>query len=179
MDSRLLVRRIAGAAIVALAIAACNGNAGNAKKTAPEENRNARVGEPAPNWSEPTAPGGSLSLASLRGKVVYLNFFATWCPPCNEEAPAIDALQREFGSKGLQVVGVDVLENAGKAASFRKQHNLSYPAVVDDGTLRDEYQVNGLPVHVFIDRSGVVRKIVVGELSAGDMRANVLRLLPQ
>jgi thiol-disulfide isomerase/thioredoxin len=108
---------------------------------------------------------------------VYLNFFATWCPPCNEEAPAINALQRQYAASGLQVVGVDVLENAKKAAQFRREHQLLYPAVVDEGTLRDQYNVNGLPVHVFIDRQGIVRKIVVGELSAADMRTDVERIL--
>ena len=173
MDSRTLLR-VAGAAGVVLALAACSG--ATAKKGAADD-RIAHVGQPAPSWSEATAPSGTLSLASLRGKVVYLNFFATWCPPCNEEAPQIESLQRQFGSKGLQVVGVDVLENARKAESFRQAHRLSYPEVVDDGTLRDQYNVNGLPVHVFIDRTGVVRNVIVGELSAEAMRANVTALL--
>ncbi len=173
MDSRTLLR-LAAAAGVVLALAACSGS--TAKKGAADD-RIAHVGQPAPSWSEATAPSGTLSLASLRGKVVYLNFFATWCPPCNEEAPQIESLQRQFGSKGLQVVGVDVLENARKAESFRQAHRLSYPEVVDDGTLRDQYNVNGLPVHVFIDRTGVVRNVIVGELSAEAMRANVTALL--
>jgi cytochrome c biogenesis protein CcmG/thiol:disulfide interchange protein DsbE len=176
MDSRVCARRI-GLALALVAFAACNGNANEAKKPAQVDDRIARVGQPAPSWSEPTSQGTSLALASLRGKVVYLNFFATWCPPCNEEAPAIDALQRRFGARGLRVVGIDVLENPRKAALFRSEHRLSYPAVIDDGSLRDQYAVNGLPVHVFIDRQGVVRNIVVGELSTEDMRANVLRLL--
>ncbi|MGA8534773.1 MAG: TlpA disulfide reductase family protein [Candidatus Tumulicola sp.] len=176
MGSVAGARRAAGA-VALVALVACAGNASATKKAAENEDRTARVGRAAPNWSEPTDQGTNLALASLRGKVVYLNFFATWCPPCNEEAPAIDALQRQYGSKGLQIVGVDVLENARKAALFRSEHHLSYPAVVDDGTLRDQYAINGLPVHVFIDRQGTVRSIVVGELSAGDMRANVLRLL--
>jgi cytochrome c biogenesis protein CcmG/thiol:disulfide interchange protein DsbE len=176
MDSRIGICRIA-AAVAALSMVACSGNAGATKKRGQGGDQIARVGRAAPNWSEPTSQGTSLALASLRGKVVYLNFFATWCPPCNEEAPAIEGLQRQYGAKGLQVVGIDVLENARKAALFRSGHHLSYPAVVDDGTLRDQYAVNGLPVHVFIDRAGVVRNVVVGELSAEDMRANVLRLL--
>jgi cytochrome c biogenesis protein CcmG/thiol:disulfide interchange protein DsbE len=137
----------------------------------------ARVGQPAPAWSEPAVPGGTLSLASLHGKAVYLNFFASWCPPCNEEAPTLNALQKQYGGRGLQIVGVDVLENARKAEQFRSDHKLAYPAVVDDGTLRNQYDVNGLPVHVFIDRKGVVRDVVVGELSAADMRGHVLKLL--
>ncbi len=176
MDSRAGAQRIA-AALIALCLIACASGANGTKKQSSADDRIARVGQPAPAWSEPTSQGTTLALASLRGRVVYLNFFASWCPPCNEEAPAIEALQREYGSKGLQVVGVDVLENARKAALFRAQHRLSYPALVDDGALRDQYAVNGLPVHVFIDRSGVVRNIVVGEISPQDMRANVVRLL--
>lgn len=174
MDERNIGRRLAALA-AALAISACNSSA--ARKSGASESRTARIGEPAPNWSEPVAPTGTLSLASLRGKVVYLNFFATWCPPCGEEAPEIERLQREYGPQGLQVVGIDVLENARKAALFRQMHRLSYPAVVDDGTLRDQYNVNGLPVHVFIDRNGVVRNLIVGELSGAEMRANIQRLL--
>jgi thiol-disulfide isomerase/thioredoxin len=137
----------------------------------------ARVGQPAPSWSEASLPGPTLSLASLDGKAIYLNFFATWCPPCNDEAPAIDQLARKYAGRGLQVVGVDVLENRPKAAAFRAQYHLTYPVVVDAGPLRAQYQINGLPVHVFIDRTGIVRKIVVGELSPAGMRDNVERIL--
>jgi cytochrome c biogenesis protein CcmG, thiol:disulfide interchange protein DsbE len=168
--------RLAGLAIaVALGFAACgHGSNTNGSGSANEQ---ARVGEPAPGWSEPSLPGATLSLASLRGKPIYLNFFATWCPPCNEEAPAIDALAKTYASRGLAVVGVDVLENSSKAAAFRAQHHLTYPVVIDSGILRRQYEINGLPVHVFIDRTGVIRKIVVGELSPAGMRENVERIL--
>jgi thiol-disulfide isomerase/thioredoxin len=106
-----------------------------------------------------------------------LNFFATWCPPCNAEAPAIDGLYRRYAARGLQVVGVDVLESAPKAASFARAHGVTYPVVVDDGTMRDRYRVNALPVHVFIDRHGVVRQIVDGEMDASQMRAAIERVL--
>ncbi len=137
----------------------------------------AAVGKPAPSFQEPTTTGATLSLDSLRGKAVYLNFFASWCPPCNAEAPDVSALQEQFASRGLQVVGIDVLENAAKAQSFVQQHHLTYPAVVDSGTLRDQYSINGLPVHVFIDRTGIVRKIEIGELSKAQMEADVHSVL--
>jgi thiol-disulfide isomerase/thioredoxin len=108
---------------------------------------------------------------------VYLNFFATWCPPCNEEAPAINALQKQYAARGLQVVGIDELENQKKAASFVRKFRLVYPAIVDDGTLQSQYQINGLPVHVFIDRSGVIKKIVVGEMSGKQIASAVRGLL--
>jgi cytochrome c biogenesis protein CcmG/thiol:disulfide interchange protein DsbE len=159
---------------LAFVLGACSHGGAGSGASQPQT---AHVGRSAPSWSEPSLPGPSLSSASLRGKAVYLNFFATWCPPCNEEAPTIDALQRTYGARGLQVVGVDVLENARKATLFRAQHHLSYPVVVDEGALRDQYDVNGLPVHVFIDRGGIVQKIVVGELPPEAMRVNVERIL--
>jgi cytochrome c biogenesis protein CcmG/thiol:disulfide interchange protein DsbE len=168
-----LVRLVA--ALACSALVACGGATG--KNDSAAANGPARVGRVAPSWEEPAVPSGTLSLQSLRGKVVYLNFFATWCPPCNEEAPEIERLQRQYGGAGLQVVGVDVLENGRKAEEFRRSHALTYPTVVDDGRLRDQYAVNGLPVHVFIDRQGIVRRIAVGELSAAEMGENVRRLL--
>lgn len=137
----------------------------------------ARVGQLAPQWTQKTASGVSLSMASLRGKPVYLNFFATWCPPCNEEAPDINALQKQYAQRGLQTVGVDELEDAKKAAQFVRKYGLIYPAVVDDGTLQTQYSVNGLPVHVFIDRRGVIRKIVTGEMSKNAIAAAIRSIL--
>lgn len=158
---------------VAVALSACERGGANSAG----ESSTASAGQPAPGWSESSIPGPTLSLASLHGKAVYLNFFATWCPPCNAEAPAIDALARTYRARGLAVVGVDVMESRAKAAGFRSGHNLSYPVVIDAGTLRDQYKINGLPVHVFIDREGIVQKIVVGELSPAGMRANIERVL--
>jgi cytochrome c biogenesis protein CcmG, thiol:disulfide interchange protein DsbE len=167
-------RSLAVALACVFALAAC-AHGGNADSTGSPQI--ARVGGPAPAWTETSLPGPTLSLAGLRGKAVYLNFFATWCPPCNAEAPAINDIARTYGGKGLQVVGVDVLENAHKAAEFRDQHHLLYPVVVDDGVLRDQYRVDGLPVHVFIDRSGIVRRVVVGEMSPAEMQSNAERIL--
>jgi cytochrome c biogenesis protein CcmG/thiol:disulfide interchange protein DsbE len=164
------VKSILAGLAVAAALCACSSTGGAAASVA-------HAGQPAPPWTEPLVPHGTLSLASLHGKAVYLNFFASWCPPCNEEAPAIEALQKRYASRGLRVIGIDVLENARKAESFRSEHRLSYPIVVDDGALRNQYNVNGLPVHVFIDRRGTVRRILVGELSAAQMQAQVRKLL--
>lgn len=170
------MRFFAGLAILALAGCSHGSNAtGNASNaTAPSV---AKIGAQAPAFNEPTVAGPSLSMAELHGKPVYLNFFATWCPPCNEEAPDVSAVAQQFKNNGLQVVGVDVLENQKKAQIFVDQHHLSYPAVVDSGTLRDAYNINGMPVHVFIDRSGVVKKIVIGELSKSEMIANIKSIL--
>lgn len=155
--------------LLLLSLAACSGTRGSGT--------NVLVGSAAPDWTATTTTGTTLALSSLRGKAVYLNFFASWCPPCNEEAPSINALQARYRSRGLQVVGVDVLENAQKAASFVAKHRLIYPAIVDRGVLRDQYSVNGLPVHVFIDRSGIIKRIQVGELSPAEMEDGIRAIL--
>ena len=165
-----------------LVLAACNhATGGTAASGAPAATQApltpAAVGQAAPDFDEPLASGGMLAMDSLKGKAVYLNFFASWCPPCNAEAPDVNAVYRKYERKGLDVVGVDVLENAQKATAFVDEHHLTYPAVVDNGALRDAFDINGLPVHVFIDRSGVVRKIVVGELSRAEMEADVKTIL--
>ncbi|HEV2262298.1 MAG TPA: TlpA disulfide reductase family protein [Candidatus Rubrimentiphilum sp.] len=135
--------------------------------------------QPAPNWTEPTSTGGTLSLSSLRGKAVYMNFFATWCGPCKDEAPFINTMQKRYGARGLQVVGIDEFENAKQAEIFRKRYGLVYPAVLDSGTLQSQYLVNGLPVHVFIGRNGIIHKIAVGQLSKAQIASNVAAILKQ
>jgi cytochrome c biogenesis protein CcmG/thiol:disulfide interchange protein DsbE len=156
-------------ALALASLCACSG--------AHSSNAIARVGSVAPNWTEPTASGGTLSLSSLRGRPVYLNFFATWCPPCNAEAPSINALQKRYIAQGLEVVGVDELEDRAKAAAFEQKYGLVYPAVIDSGTLQAQYDVNGLPVHVFIDRQGVIKEIVTGEMTEREIARHLRAIL--
>jgi len=164
---KALLRILATCAL--LTAAACS--------AAAKPDTHASVGHIAPNWIQPTSAGQRLSMESLHGKPVYLNFFATWCPPCNEEAPDINALQKQYAPRGLQVVGIDEVEDAKKAAQFVHKYSLVYPAVVDDGTLQTQYNVNGLPVHVFIDKRGVIRKIVQGEMTKKAIAAAIQSIL--
>jgi peroxiredoxin len=157
------------APLALVAIAACSGGSQGGKVAA--------AGSPAPDWTGKTIDGKALSLQSLHGKVVYLNFFATWCPPCNAEAPSIDKVWQANRNAGLQVIGVDVLESPAKAKLFQTEHSLTYPVIADDGTLRGQYSIEGLPVHAFIDRNGVVSKIVVGEMSPAQIQTTVAQLL--
>lgn len=163
-------------AALVLAATACSGNSSGGSKSG--TNATAQVGQAAPDWSDPLVVGsGSLTMAQLRGRPVFMDFFATWCPPCNAEAPMVNAAYKMYGPQGLQVIGVDVQENAQKAKQFVDQHQLTYPAVVDSGTLSDQYRINGMPVGVFIDKTGVVRKIEVGQLSPEQLNADIKSIL--
>ena len=111
---------------------------------------------PAADFDLPTADGkGSLSLVGLRGKVVVLNFWATWCPPCREEMPSMERLHQEFRAQGLEVVAVDVQESPKQAARFLRDFRLTFPAPLDaDGKVAARYQVRALPSTFLIDRAG-------------------------
>ena len=137
-----------------------------------------RAGDPEPALTFPTATGKTLALASYKGRPVYLNFFATWCPPCNSEAPSVGKLAAQYAKRGLAVIGVDELESATKAQSFITQYHLAYPAVLDaDGGALRAFGGFGLPVHIFIGRSGTVKLVHIGEMSPPEIEAAIKSIL--
>jgi cytochrome c biogenesis protein CcmG/thiol:disulfide interchange protein DsbE len=138
-----------------------------------------RPGDVAPPFTLTTADGKTISSATLRGKPVYLNFFASWCGPCRVETPSIVALSKKYAARGLHVVGVDVGENAGKAQGFAHDFGVPYALAIDpDSSTRPTYG-GGLyfPLHVFIDAKGIVRLYHPGEMSASDIEAAIAHIL--
>ncbi|MDE2571924.1 MAG: TlpA family protein disulfide reductase [bacterium] len=133
---------------------------------------------PAPAFTLPLADGaGSLSLASLKGHPVYLNYFASWCPPCNAEAPSLSKLAVRYAKKGLVVVGIDELESAKQALGFKNKYHLPYRVVLDaDGSVGAAYGVYALPVHVFIRRDGKVASYHPGEMDAAQIGAELAKI---
>jgi peroxiredoxin len=108
---------------------------------------------------------GDLTLRSLRGKAVVLNFWASWCAPCKEEIPSLEASWRQHRSKGLIVVGIDIMDASGDARSFAQRHGITYPLVRDDkGRSLDRFSVLSLPETLFVDRHG---RIVGDRISGG------------
>lgn len=137
----------------------------------------ARVGAPAPAFTLPRAGGGTITLRAYRGKGVYLNFFATWCPPCNEETPDIARIAGRYARRGLVVIGVDEQEDASKALGFIQKYRLVYPVALDDAVIRDAYGALGLPVHIFIDRSQTIKLIRIGAMSSGEIESAITSIL--
>ena len=112
----------------------------------------------APNFELPRLDGnGRLSLASLRGKGVVLNFWATWCRPCKQEIPALQAAWKRNRARGLMVVGIDIQDFTGEARSFARRIGMTYPLVRDGrGKTIGPYAVSGVPETLFVSRSGRV-----------------------
>ncbi len=135
------------------------------------------IGRERPAFSLPTLDGGSRSIGDFDGRVVLLNFWATWCPPCLEEVPALDALAAELRDRGLRVVGV-ALEERAPVARFAREHGVGYPLLPGGRAAFDiaaEYgNARGtLPYTVVIDRDGVIRAAHQGALTRDEARALV------
>ncbi|MGB8645950.1 MAG: TlpA disulfide reductase family protein [Anaerolineae bacterium] len=130
----------------------------------------AKIGQRAPEITlrllENGQFGQSRSLSEYQGKPVMINFWATWCPPCRDEFPAIEAKYRQYkDTQGLVVMGIDSQGDAGpgNAQQFIDRTGVSFPIwIADNPATEDRYQVDSLPTTVFIDRAGVIQDIVVG-----------------
>jgi peroxiredoxin len=125
---------------------------------------------PAPDFTLSTLSGTSLSLAELRGKVVLLNFWATWCVPCRQEMPAIEALYQRYKDRGLEVLAISLDKTpTATVEAFVKEMGVTYRIVLDPAwTTTRPYGVRGLPATFLIDRAG---NVVLRELGERDWMA--------
>ncbi len=128
----------------------------------------ARPNSPAPNVSLPALDGGSRVLAQERGKVVLLNFWATWCIPCRTEMPELQSLADELQGESFTLFTIDLQEDAATITPFRRELGLRLPVLLDeDGEVTRSYGVRALPATFLIDRKGVLRQQRLGPLSPG------------
>ena len=120
----------------------------------------------------------TLSLESLRGKVVVLNFWQSYCPPCEREAPDLVAASKRWADRDVVFLGIDVQDLRGKAREFLERFEIRYPNVADSGPLVGRYGVIGYPETFFIDRSGrVVPPHIVGPATQEDLDQGIRRAL--
>ena len=130
---------------------------------------------PAPLFTRSLVEGnGTLSLKALRGKVVVLNFWESYCPPCTAEAPTMSAVAKQWAGKDVVFLGVDFQDLRGPARKFIKRFDITYPSVSDDGPLVGHYGVTGFPETFFIDRRGIVVPAVPGGHIIGEATTKTL-----
>jgi cytochrome c biogenesis protein CcmG/thiol:disulfide interchange protein DsbE len=137
------------------------------------------LGKPAPDFALPVlANTGSAKLADLAGSVVVLDFWATWCGPCERTMPALQALHVKYAARGLRLVGISEDESDADIAAYARDHALTYPlARDDDGALARAYWHAALPTLVVIDRAGIVRRVEVGIPDFAALEAALVDLL--
>ena len=108
---------------------------------------------------------GTQSLSGLKGKVVFLNFWATWCGPCRSEMPSMEALYNRFKDKGFVIFAVNSGEGRDEVVSFMKNNNLTFPAALDsDGKVNGSYGIQAIPTTFLIDREGNIILRLVGSI---------------
>lgn len=135
-------------------------------------------GRPAPDFKRETLNGDSLHLASLRGHVVVLNFWASWCIPCLDEHPLLVAANERWRDQGVRIVGVVYQDTPANARQWLKEQGGSWTHILDPGSrLSIEYGLFGVPETFFIDRNGVVRYKQIGPINANDLDKWISKLL--
>jgi peroxiredoxin len=118
------------------------------------------VGTPAPAFSLPARDGGQASLADLRGRVVYLDFWASWCAPCRRSFPWMSEMQARHGERGLRVIAVNLDAERKDAEAFLAAHPPGFTVLLDpSAATAARYDVKGMPTSYLIGRDGVVRRV--------------------
>lgn len=124
------------------------------------------VGLPAPDFTFPTINGTMVSLSDYRGKIVLVNIWATWCPPCVDEMPSMEKLYQKLKGENFEILAVSIDSLGEKVvAPFMKKYKLTFPALIDSaGAIRMGYRTTGVPESFIIDKDGILVKKIIGSL---------------
>jgi thiol-disulfide isomerase/thioredoxin len=129
------------------------------------------LGKPAPELEVTDMQGNRVSLASLKGKTVLLDFWTTWCPPCIADAPALDKLYTKYGDKNLMIVGISMNEDRVVVEKFLKSHPHTFPVILtSENELPRPYQIGIFPTYMVVSPDGTLTTAVQGDQGFGDLR---------
>ncbi len=135
---------------------------------------------PAPDFTLTTFDGQVIRLSDLRGQVVVINFWASWCPPCRDEAPYLEQTWRAYKDKGVMFIGVDYLDTEKKARAYLAEFDITYPNGPDVGTrIADAYRIKGVPETFFVDKRGNLRGVKIGPLQPPELEERLDALLAE
>jgi peroxiredoxin len=164
--------------IIVLAATSWAAGPGSVDRPADLPNADFATAVPAPDYELANLEGTKVRLSSYRGKVVVLNFWAAWCPPCKQEIPWLNELQKQYGDD-LQVVGVTVDdEDSAELSAFVKEMKFRFPVLHSTPEAESAYLgIAGVPVTYFLDRGGRIRKKTSGLTSKEEMQATIRSLL--
>jgi cytochrome c-type biogenesis protein len=141
--------------------------------------QNAAGAEPAPEVEVTTLDGKPLKVSELRGQVVLLNFWATWCVPCRSEIPSLNAMHRDLSGRGFRVIGVTTNDSAELVRDYQKEVKQDYTVALGDDGVAGKYSVGVLPTTFIIDRQGRIRHKIIGEKSRAQFEALINPLLDE
>ncbi len=134
----------------------------------------------APDFSLPELDGHQVTLSSYRGKIVLLDFWATWCVPCREEIPHFVELQDKYRDRGLQIIGVSMDDSVDPVRPFARQFRINFPVVMGNAKIGEQYGgVLGLPIAFLLDRNGRIVKKHIGATSPDVFESEITSLLPK
>ncbi|RKD75648.1 peroxiredoxin [Sinobaca qinghaiensis] len=136
-------------------------------------------GETAPNFQLTNMEGEQVQLEDYRGKGVFLNFWGTYCPPCEKEMPYMESQHQAFENRGVEVLAVNVAETELVVSRFSDRHQLSFPIVLDKNrNVVDSYGIGPLPSTFLIDENGVVQDIITGSMTEETIREYMEQIEP-
>jgi peroxiredoxin len=137
-----------------------------------------KVGEPAQDFTVTTIDGEKVSLSQFKGQPVWLVFGASWCAPCQAEVPDIEAAHKEYGPKGLVILGVNITEDTETVKAYAQRVGITSLLAADpESAIADVYRVSAIPAHYFIDKSGVVKEIRQGSVSPDSIATSMKGLV--
>lgn len=139
-----------------------------------------KVGDEAPDFSLVDMKGVKHQLSKYRGQGVFLNFWGTWCKPCEEEFPLMEKQYRLFKDQGVEILAVDIAESDFVVQKFVDRKGLTFPVLIDKTkSVMESYNINPLPTTILVNPEGKIEKIITGEMTEEDIKGYMEQIKPK
>jgi peroxiredoxin len=126
------------------------------------QSQNLNLNQPAPDFLLKDLNGQLVSLSNYKGKPIYLNYWASWCPSCLDEMPFVQAIYDDWSKRGLVLITIDASEDLPTVQDYLQKNHYTFPVVIDPGEVAKKYNVYYIPVSVFIDKQGIIQSKQIG-----------------